>query len=386
MFYQQDFIKAILSHKNNNISKLAVKYTELTESKGMYAGKCPIHKGTVEEFVVNPKTNTWYCPTCGESGNVISFIMRVKNCDFDAAVCLLAQRAGVAVPEIEMKIDDNSIFYQINRDAARFYCEQLEGSAGYDYFKDRELELETIIKFRLGYSPKYGNSLYNYLVSLGYRNDILLKSGLIGINARGEYYDKFWSRVMYPIINKDNLIIGFGGRVLDDSKPKYLNSQTTAVFDKRKNLYGFNYAQNTKQDYFICCEGYMDTIAMHQAGFDNAVASLGTALTEEQVHIIAERTNQVYLAYDSDGPGVSAAIRAVNLFKKENVRTGIINMSPCKDPDEFIKTFGKEEFLQRVSNAEDSQHFIVRKLKEKHADNLPQFYSEALDILLEEGA
>lgn len=385
MYYQEEIISQILNDKNNNIAKLALKANNFHQEGNLYVTKCPFHHGKQEDFFVNNKTNTWYCPVCGESGNQISFIMKLKDYNFENALRFLAKRAKIALPEPETVNIDNSVFYDINRDAARFFYKNLTASVGLEYFKKRQLSIDTLIKFRLGYAPPSKDALYKYLSSLGYQKNVLLKSGLIGISAKGEYYDKFRNRVMYPIINQDNKFIGFGGRVLDDSKPKYLNSQATPVFDKKQNLYGFNYAQNTKMNHFIFCEGFMDTIAMHQAGFDNAVASLGTALTQEQVALISNYTDNVFLAYDSDGPGVSAALRAIELFNAKDITCKIINMAPAKDPDEYIKRFGRESFLERIESAEDSEHFYIRKLKEKYPDEKNKFYEEAIGILLQKG-
>ena len=212
----------------------------------------------------------------------------------------------------------------------------------------------------------------------------MLKSGLIGITANGRIYDKFSERVIFPIADVDGRIIGFGGRILtsDKSKPKYLNSPTTPIFDKKLNLFGFNFAKNTKDDCYIFCEGYMDVIALHQAGFTNAVASLGTALTSEQVSLISEYTDKVLLAYDSDGPGTNAGIRALELFEKEGIDCRVIDMGDCKDPDEFIKKYGKKEFTKRILNAEDGQHFKFRKLRETEEPHI--FYELAVKQLLKE--
>lgn len=389
MLYEYEFINKILTSKSNSMLKLIAKHGSVRNVMGVMVCKCPFHKGVVEDFFINTEKNTWSCQVCGKSGNAISFVMLEKDYSFDNAVKYLAKRAHVEVPEIEIQdfSDDstNQIFYKLNAAAAGYFHDNLLGgkiSEGEKYFRDRGVSLESIIKFRLGCAPAFGQNLYDYLKNKGFSDDILIRSGLIGISADGRLYDKFRNRVIFPIADKDNRIIGFGGRVLDDAKPKYLNSPATPVFDKKLNLYGFNLAKKTKEDFFIFCEGYMDVIAMHQAGFDNAVASLGTALTAEQVSLISEYTDKVMLAYDSDGPGVNAAIRALDLFENENIECRVINMKDCKDPDEYIEKHGKKAFRDCILNAEDGQHYKFRKLKK--IKDAVEFYDLAVEKLIKE--
>lgn len=391
MLYDVDFINKILTSKSNSMLKLVAKHGSVKNSMGVILSKCPFHESDFEELFIDAENNTWSCQVCGKSGNAISFVMLEKDYSFDNAVKYLAKRAHIDMPEItEQDFSDNSaneVFYKINAAAAGYFHENLLNgkiSEAQEYFSKRKLSLESIIKFRLGCAPEFGQNLYNYLKGKGFQDDVLIMSGLIGISANGQLYDKFRNRVMFPIADKDNRIIGFGGRVLDDSKPKYLNSPATPVFDKKQNLYGFNLAKKTKEDYFIFCEGYMDVIAMHQAGFDNAVASLGTALTEEQVRLISEYTDKVILAYDSDGPGINAAIRALDLFEKQKIECKVINMDDCKDPDEFIKKHGQKAFRNCLFNAEDGQHYKFRQLK-KIKDPI-DFYDLAVEKLIKEDA
>lgn len=389
MLYDVDFINNILTSKSNAMVKLAARQGVLNLDSGVTLCKCPFHKSDFEELFIDTENNTWACPVCGKYGNAISFIMLLKDYSFDNAVKYLAKRAHIEVPEIteteNYNDSPNDVFYKVNAAAAGYFYESLLSGKSLEaqkYFRKRKLTLDSIVKFRLGCAPGFGQNLYNYLKEKGFKDDVLIMSGLIGISADGKPYDKFRNRVMFPIADKDNRIIGFGGRVLDDSKPKYLNSPATPVFDKKQNLYGFNLAKKTKEDFFIFCEGYMDVIAMHQAGFDNAVASLGTALTAEQVRLISEYTDKVVLAYDSDGPGINAAIRALDLFKAESIDCKVINMKDCKDPDEFIKKHGKKAFRDCILNAESGQHYKFRQLK-KIKDSM-EFYDLAVNALIEE--
>lgn len=375
--YQSDFINSILTDKKNSIVKMLQKYNPQNIG-GLYTCTCPIDN--IGTMVLDHRNNTWYCSHCGESGNIISLVMRLKDYSFDDAVKFLAVRAGIEIPEIEEEIEDNSVFYEINKAAAGYFFHDFHETPGFKYLTDRGIDYNTKLNFALGFASKTPG-LYDYLKGLGYKDSQLLKSGLIGLDSKARYYEKFKNRVMYPIFDVDGRIIGFGGRVLDDSKPKYLNSPATPVFDKKKNLYGLNIAKNTKEKYFICCEGYMDVISMHQAGFNNAVASLGTALTKEQVSLMSNYVDTIYLAYDSDAPGQSAALRAIKLCEQEGLNCSIINMSPCKDPDEFIKKFGKDEFLKRIHQSEKSGHFTVRMLRAKYGET-PEFYDEAIKLLL----
>lgn len=391
MKYPEEFIKKILEEKINNISKLVVKYTPLKQESGLYICRCPFHNGEKNDFFVDIKTNSWFCPVCGETGNAISFIMKKRDYSFDDAVKVLAKRAHIEMPKLEeqdpVDTSANQVYYDINMAAAAFYHEYLlSGKAltGESYLKKRNISLESIFKFRLGVAPKFGQKLYKYLKGKGFSDTELFKSGLIGISEEGKIYDKFRDRIIFPIADKDNRIIGFGGRVLDNSKPKYINSPATPIFEKKENLYGFNLAKNTREDYYIFCEGNVDVISLHQAGFTNAVASLGTALTAEQVSLISEYTDKVLLAYDSDGPGVAAALRAIDLFKNEGIECKVINMLDCKDPDEFIKKYGKKDFLKRIDCTENAQHYKFRKLKET-TDPVTYYDMAAEELLKEEG-
>ena len=248
------------------------------------------------------------------------------------------------------------------------------------YFKKRELSDETMKKFGLGYSDQYSDDLYRYLRSKGYEDEILKESGLVSINEKRGGYDKFWNRAMFPIMDVHNKVIGFGGRVMGEGEPKYLNSPETPIFDKSRNLYGLNFARTTKKSQLLLCEGYMDVIALHQAGFDNAVASLGTSLTTGHANLLKRYTKEVYLTYDSDGAGVKAALRAIPILKEAGITTKIINMRPYKDPDEFIKALGADAYQERIDHAENSFLFEIRILEQQFDMSDPEskssFYNE----------
>lgn len=253
---------------------------------------------------------------------------------------------------------DKKMLWKINRLAAEFFHKTLfskDGKPGLDYFRERNLSNLTIRKFGLGYTGKY-KSLYRYLKSLGYSDLQLEEAGLIKVE-NGHVRERFWNRVMYPIMDTDRHVIGFGGRVLDDGKPKYLNSPETSVFDKSRNLYGFHLAKNSEENALILCEGYMDVIAMHQAGFSNAVASLGTALTENHASLIRNQVYNVYLIYDSDDAGIKAALRAIPMLEQRGVASKVVHLEPYKDPDEFIKALGADAFQTRINGAEDGLLF-----------------------------
>ena len=251
-----------------------------------------------------------------------------------------------------------------------------QGAVGLGYFKKRQLSDETIKAFGLGYSNKYSDDLYRYLKSKGYKDDMIAKAGLISIDEKNGVYDKFWNRVMFPIMDVNSRVIGFGGRVMGDAKPKYLNSPETMVFDKSRNLYGLNRARRTKKPYFLLCEGYMDVISLHQAGFTNAVASLGTALTPGHAALIRRYVQEVYLTYDSDGAGTRAALRAMPILRDAGITAKIIRMEPYKDPDEFIKNLGAEKFEERIASARNVFMYSLEVLEKEYDMNSPEGKTE----------
>ena len=393
MLFDEDIINKIISR--NNILNVIKEYTQLKKVGKYYIGLCPMHNEVSPSFYVDYGTKTYYCYGCGNGGNVINFIMHVKNYSFEEAVLHLAKRVRIEMPEMTIDnelLNKKNILLNINRDAAKFYYHQLHSDAGIvgdNYCKKRQLSDNIIMKFGLGYSSGFGKSLYSFLKRKGYSDKDMLDSGLIGYGEyytesktkQYGYYDKFWNRLMFPIMNEDNKIIGFGGRVLGDGKPKYLNSPETLIFDKGRNLYGLNLARYTKFPYFIVCEGNVDVISMHQAGFSNAVASLGTALTIEQVKLIGKYTKRVVLAYDNDAAGTKAAARAYEMFHSEGIETKIIDLSPCKDPDEFIKTYGIDKFKERICCAEDGVRALVKSYKNEYSEN--EYYDKLAQKLVE---
>ena len=368
MYYGEEIIEDVRSR--NDIVDIIGARVKLKRSGSGFMGLCPFHGEKTPSFHVNPSRQTFHCFGCGIGGNVYTFLMEYENLTFQEAVKVLAERAGVALPEeredpeARARADLRTKLLAVNKDAATFYYYQLrqkDGEQALGYLTGRQLSEETIRNFGLGYSPKSSGALYHYLKGKGYGDDLLKESGLFNYeNKRGpEPLDKFWNRVMFPIMDTNNRVIGFGGRVMGDGQPKYLNSPETKLFDKSRNLYGLNVAKRTRRGYFIICEGYMDVISLHQAGFTNAVASLGTALTAGQANLISRYTKNVYLTYDSDGAGVKATLRAIPIMKEAGISTRIIRMNPYKDPDEFIKALGSEAFEERIRNAENSFTFEV---------------------------
>ena len=361
MYYSDDIIEEVRSR--NDIVDVISTYVNLKRKGSSYFGLCPFHNEKTGSFSVSPGKQMYYCFGCGAGGNVISFIMQYENLTFPEAVQALAKRSGISLPEQEYTEADRKekslkdTLLEINKTAATHFFHLLrtpEGRVAYEYLHGkRKLSDETIRRFGLGYSSKRPGELYRFLKSRGYGDDMLKQSGLVTIEERGAR-DKFWNRVMFPIMDVNNRVIGFGGRVMGDGKPKYLNSPETKVFDKSRNLYGLNYARSSRKDYFLLCEGYLDVISLHQAGFTNAVASLGTALTAQHCLMLKRYVKQVVLTYDSDGAGVNAARRAIPLLKEAGITAKILSMKPDKDPDEFINALGAEEYQRRIDSARNS--------------------------------
>lgn len=385
--YSDDIIEEVRSR--NDIVDVISQYVRLTRKGSTYFGLCPFHNEKTGSFSVSPNKQMYYCFGCHAGGNVFTFLMQYENFTFGEAMEALAERAGVTLPRQEysaaqrMEADKRARLLEINKEAAKYFFMLLRSERGKHamaYFKKRELSDETIKKFGLGYSDQYSDDLYRYLRQKGYEDEILKESGLVTIDERRGGYDKFWNRAMFPIMDVHNKVIGFGGRVMGDGEPKYLNSPETKIFDKSRNLYGLNFARATKKPQLLLCEGYMDVIALHQAGFDNAVASLGTALTSGHANLLKRYTKDVYLTYDSDGAGIKAALRAIPILKEVGITTKVINMKPYKDPDEFIKALGAEAYQERIDQAENSFLFEVRILEQQYDMHDPEgktaFYNE----------
>lgn len=320
---------------------------------------------------------------------MFTFVMQYENASFQEAVKLLAERAGVSLPDLQegeearKRDSKRARLLEVNKEAARYFYYQLRsktGQAGYAYLHKRQLSEETIKHFGLGFANVTSNDLVKYLKSKGYEDKLIIEAGLASYDERYGLHDKFWNRVMFPIQDSNHRVIGFGGRVMGDAKPKYLNSPETMVFDKSRNLYGLNFARTARTNNIILCEGYMDVIAMHQAGFTQAVASLGTAFTEGQAILLRRYAQEVILAYDSDGAGVRAALRAIGILKEAGMTGKVLNLEPYKDPDEFIKNLGREAFAQRLEEAENSFFFELRILQREYDMKDPEektkFYRE----------
>ena len=394
MRYSDDIIEEV--RMKNDIVDVVSQYVKLTRRGSSYFGLCPFHNEKTPSFSVTPAKQMYYCFGCGAGGNVFNFVMEYENYSFGEALSHLAERAGVELPRIEYsqaakaKAEKRATLLEINKEAGRYFYYQLRrenGKTAYAYLKGRGLSEETIRKFGLGYSDKYSNDLYQYLKSKNYSDELLRESGLFNVDERQGMYDKFWNRVIFPIMDVNNRVIGFGGRVMGEGKPKYLNSPETQIFDKGRNLYGLNIARTTRKNYLILCEGYMDVISMHQAGFTNAVASLGTALTSGHASLIKRYTQEVLLLYDSDQAGVKAALRAIPILREAGVNSRIVNLRPHKDPDEFIKAEGAEAFEKRLEAAMDSFMFRIHiasgefQMEEPQGQN--RFFDRCAEYLLE---
>jgi DNA primase len=394
-YYSDEIIEEVRTR--TNIVDVISQYVNLQKKGSQYFGLCPFHNEKTGSFSVSPQKQMYYCFGCGAGGNVFSFLMAYENMTFKEAVEELAPKCGVTLPQREMtaqerqRADKRSKLFEINKEAAAYYYKLLRSDVGkqaMDYFTGRQLSVETMHKFGLGCTSKYSDSLYKYLRGKGYDDNILKDCGLITIDEKRGGHDKFWNRAMFPIFDANGKVVAFGGRVMGDGEPKYLNSPETEIFNKSKTLFGLYFARKTRREQFILCEGYMDVISLHQAGFDNAVASLGTALTEGHAGILKRYVKDVYLSYDSDGAGQKAALRAIPILKNAGISCRIINMSPYKDPDEFIKNLGAEEYEKRIQNAENSFMYQVRMLQNKFDMTDPEkksdFQKEAARMIVTE--
>lgn len=343
-------------------------YMQLKSSGSNYTGLCPFHSEKTGSFMVSKSKQIYKCFGCNAGGDVISFVMRYENVDFMDAVKILARRCGITLErniseEEKKKIQEINKFREIHTEAARFYFANLLGTKnpGYEYLKKRGLSDKIIKKFGLGYSLNSWNSLMNYLLAKGYDKTDLVKCGLVTHKTEtNKYFDRFRNRVMFPIFNYNGKVIGFGGRVLDDSLPKYLNSPETLVFNKRLNLYGLNISKKSiKDDTLILVEGYMDLISLYQNNIENVVATLGTALTIEQARLIRKFAKNVIISYDSDQAGQNATLRAIDILLQADIKVKILNLKDCKDPDDFIKKYGFEGYKKVM---EDSDYYIKYKI------------------------
>ena len=381
MYYPEELIEEI--RQKNDIVDVISGYVGLQKKGGNYVCCCPFHSEKTPSFSVNRNRQIYKCFGCGEGGNVVTFVMKYENCTFPEAIKQLADKAGVALPEMEYSEEAKrretrrQRLLEVNKEAAKFYFYQLRtphGVKAKEYLDKRQLSDEVRKNFGLGYAPVRGEELLAYLRQKGFSDDLIRDVGLAKMDERRGTTTQFWNRVMFPIQDINHRVIGFGGRIMGDadSGPKYLNSPETEIFDKSRNLYGMNYARSARTGNIILCEGYMDVISMHQAGFTQAVASLGTAFTPGQAGLIKKYTRDVLLAYDSDGAGVKAALRAIRILRDAGMSGKIINMSPYKDPDEFMKNMGKDAFQDRINHAENSFMFEIRILERDFDMNDPE--------------
>ena len=376
MFYSDELVEEIRSR--NDIVSVIGSYIRLQKKGSNHMGLCPFHNEKTPSFSVSASKQMYHCFGCGVGGNVFTFIMEYENYTFLEALRFLAERAGIALPEQEYseeqkrQADLKGRLLEVNKQAATYFYYQFknqQGQAAYDYLIKRGLSEDTIKRFGLGYSNRYSDDLYRYLKKQGYEDDFLSQSGLVTIDERLGGRDKFRDRVMFPIMDANHRVIGFGGRVMGNvgpEVPKYLNTPETRVFEKSRNLYGLNYAKASRKNYILICEGYMDVIALHQAGFTNAVAALGTAFTGFHANLLKRYTNEVLLTFDSDQAGTQAALRAIPILKEAGLSIKVINMKPYKDPDEFIKALGAEEYQKRISEARNSFFFEIDVLQKDY--------------------
>lgn len=374
MYYSDDIIEEVRSR--NDIVDVIGGYVSLKKQGNSYSACCPFHHEKTPSFHVSRDKQLYHCFGCGASGNVFTFIREYESLGFVEAMKLLADRSGMTLPEYEMspkqKEQENyrTELKELNKAAAAYFHYLLtkteHGKKALDYLHNRGLNDGTITAFAMGYSDIYNDDLYKYLKNKGYTDRQMVDAGLVDIYEDRGANDKFWNRVMVPILDINGKVIAFGGRVLGDGKPKYVNTKETAVFDKSRNLFAMNIARRSKRRGIIICEGYMDVIAMHQAGFDNAVASLGTAFTIGQASIIKRYTDEVYLAYDSDGAGTNATMKAIGIMRSVGITTRVIDMKPYKDPDEFIQNMGREAYEERILNASTGIMFEVACLADNY--------------------
>ena len=394
MYYPEELVEEVRAR--NDIVDVISGYVTLKKKGSNYWGCCPFHNEKTPSFSVSSNKQMYYCFGCHASGNVYTFLMKYENDTFPEAVKILADRAGVKLPEVEetpeqkKKAGKRMRLLEVNKEAARYFYYMLRsphGEVGMRYLTERKLTDETMHHFGLGYAGKNGEQVVQYLRKKGFTDEEIKDSGLAMFSEQRGLRSQFWNRVMFPIQDINHRVIGFGGRVMGDGEPKYLNSPETMIFDKRRNLYGLNFARTARTGNIILCEGYMDVIAMHQAGFTQAVASLGTAFTVEQANLLHRYAENILLAYDSDGAGTKAALRGIGILREAGLTGKVINMRPYKDPDEFIKALGAEEYQKRIDAAENSFMFEIRILEQKYDMKDPEgktaFQTEVAKKLLD---
>lgn len=390
--FSDDFIQQL--RDSNDIESVIGSYIDLKRRGKNLVGLCPFHNEKTPSFTVYPDTASYYCFGCGAGGEVINFIRNIENLDFTEAVKLLADRAGLQLPQDNF--DDTVAklrrrIYEANREAARFFHETLfteQGKQQLAYLQKRRISPKMIKHFGLGAAPDDWHALENHLKEKGFHRDELVAANLLRFsdkNGKRYYFDAFRNKVMYPVIDVRGNVVAFGGRVLDNSKPKYINTSDTPVYKKSNELFALNFAKNGNDRKLILCEGYMDVIALHQAGYENAVAGLGTALTPEQVSLISRYADEVALCYDSDEAGQKAVRAAMTLFSKTGVKVKVIRLEGGKDPDEIIREHGNERFARLLDKADNDTEYKLSKLREKYIvetdDGKLNFLREAVKVL-----
>ena len=369
MAFPASFIDELIAR--NPIEDVVGQYVSLKRSGSNMFGLCPFHGEKTASFSVAPDKGIYYCFGCHKGGGAVNFMMEVEGLSYPDAVRALAKRAGMEVPEDEQyqsRYRQQERLWALMKEAGRFYNEQLYTPAGaqcLQYVQKRGLSKSIVTRFGMGFAPDSWNALITAMKKKGYTEQELIDADLVG-QKNGRIYDRFRNRLMFPIIDVRGNVIGFGGRVLDDSKPKYLNTSETLIFNKRKNLFGLNFAKKTKHDYIILVEGNIDVVALHQYGFDNAVASLGTSLTEEHAVLLSRYTEQVVLTYDSDEAGQRAAQRAIPMLEKVGIKVKVLQMVDAKDPDEFIQKFGVDRFKMLLEGSANRVEYQLNAIRKKY--------------------
>lgn len=389
MAFPEAFLQELV--EKNDIVDVVSGYVRLTKRSGANQfGLCPFHSEKTPSFSVSPDRQIYHCFGCGKGGGVINFIMEIENLSFPEAVEFLAKRVGMPIPEEENSAESKRRrrMLDLNRDAARFFHTCLkapEGRAAQAYMNSRQITPPTATRFGLGAAPDTWDSLRNAMHELGYRDQELFEAGLVRKGKSGGFYDTFRGRLMFPVIDVRGDVIGFSGRILGDGEPKYMNSPETLVFNKSRNLFAMNLAKKSKSGYIILAEGNIDVVMMHQAGFDSAVASLGTSLTAEQARLISRFTNEVIIAYDSDGAGKKASQRAIGLLEKLDVKVKVLSMTGAKDPDEFIKLKGADAFRNLLEKSENHIDYRLQTVTNKYDltvdEQKVEFLKEASELV-----
>ena len=393
MYYSEDLVEDIRS--SSDIVDVISSYIKLERKGNSFFGLCPFHNEKTPSFSASRYKQMYYCFGCGAGGNVFTFIMAYENFTFVEAIKFLAERSNIKLPEIEYskeareRADLKSSLFEVNKLAANYFYFQLrnnQGQRAYEYLKQRQITEEMIVGFGLGYSNQYKDDLYQYLRGEGHSEDVIRQSGLIQTDEKHGNYDKFWNRIMFPIMDPNSKVIGFGGRVMGDGKPKYLNSPETPIFDKSRNLYGINRARISRKDYFLVCEGYFDVIHLHQHGYTNSVATLGTALTYGHANLMKRYVGEVYLTYDSDEAGIKAALRSIPILTDAGLVTRVIDLKPYKDPDDLLNRLGTEEFNRRIKSAKNGFMFGLEVLEKEYRLDTPEdktrFFKEVATRLI----